>query len=326
MSTCRTVQPVSSGGSEPARVGAVNWRRLIVGPSDGSTRSRGRGQSRRATTWRALPRVRRNSRPGPVTSSSSSSARATRSASESMSEAGTRWPRMLVPRTRTSVKPASARSVSSCSTSKRRGSGSVLPQRPDGSTRAARAWPNSPAMALAKTTDSRPETSRDRTPPSPSACATAWSVAAGPATERGEGVGARVDDGDVVTGLGERDGDATGAPTEVEHLERPAEALRALVGEVAHGRDDGRRPDPSTSLGALLVWHGILRLGTWYAWCRVGFVCVITLVPRASRARVPQLAWRATDGLGGHEPARATWSPDVVTGRLDVGVRRLLEP
>ena len=29
MSTCRTVQPVSSGGRSPARGGGRNWRRLI---------------------------------------------------------------------------------------------------------------------------------------------------------------------------------------------------------------------------------------------------------------------------------------------------------
>ena len=48
MSTCRTVQPVSSGGSAEARSGRANWRRLIGGPR--------RRQSRVARTCRTLPR------------------------------------------------------------------------------------------------------------------------------------------------------------------------------------------------------------------------------------------------------------------------------
>ena len=225
MSTCRTVQPVSSGGSAlgAGRRGelaaahrrtpaAVDARRRCR-----AARAVSRGGRRRADHCRGSAGTRV---PGPVTSSSSSSASAARSASESMREAGTRWPRMLVPRTRTSVKPASASSVSSWSTSKRRGSGSVLPQRPDGSTSAARAWPNSPAMALAKTTASRPETSSERMPPSGRrAAAMARSVAAGSSTnssvpwqqtrstltsgEHGaEGVAVALDAGDVVDDAG----------------------------------------------------------------------------------------------------------------------------
>ena len=44
--------------------------------------------------------------------------------------------------------------------------------------------------------------------------------------ERGEGVRARVDDGDVVAELGERDGEATGAAAEVEDPQGPAELSR----------------------------------------------------------------------------------------------------
>ncbi|GAA2038860.1 hypothetical protein GCM10009740_34220 [Terrabacter terrae] len=82
-----------------------------------------------------------------------------------------------------------------------------------------------------------------------------------------------------MAGLREGDGDSPGAAPEVEDLERSTEPGTALVGDAAHGRDDGRRAKPSTSLGALLVGHGILRRGTWYAWCCACVICIFTLVP-----------------------------------------------
>ena len=50
---------------------------------------------------------------------------------------------------------------------------------------------------------------------------------AGPAQQRGQGVGAGVDDGDPVAGLGQRDGEPAGAPADVDHVQQVVPSRRS---------------------------------------------------------------------------------------------------
>src|SRR5690606_10412108 len=60
----------------------------------------------------------------------------------------------------------------------------------------------------------------------------------GAALERGQCVGAGVEDVDVVSGEGERDGETAGATAEVEHDERTAQLALACGSERMHGVPD----------------------------------------------------------------------------------------
>ena len=126
-------------------------------------------------------------------------------------------------------------------------------------------------------------------------------ASAGPAGERGERVRARVDDGDVVAGPGE--GTATPPvppPRSSTSRGRPSVARRSSatrstavttsegrVPACPGGRDSSGTGSSSGSGRAVRVWS-----------------CALTLVPRTSRARVPQLAWWATQRLIGHQRSR----------------------
>ena len=78
--------------------------------------------------------------------------------------------------------------------------------------------------------------------------------------QRGEGVGAGVDDGDVVAELGERHGEAAGAATEVEDPQRAAELGLLALDEACAATPTPRRsagPSRRRRVGPpLLVGHG----------------------------------------------------------------------
>ena len=74
--------------------------------------------------------------------------------------------------------------------------------------------------------------------PLPSGDAVGDAEVGGAAFERGEGVGTGVDDDDVVTELGERDGQASRTATEVEDPQRAAEVGLTLPDQLAHGVPD----------------------------------------------------------------------------------------
>ena len=164
MSTWRIVQPVSSGGPSSVREGAVNWRRLIrPPPPDPPTHGRAgvRGQSRRATRCSPFPSVRRTH---------------VAARHEELVELGQRSPvgvgvdegcgnevpRMLVPPDLGHGETSAGEQLLDQVEVEALGNGSVRPHRPSASVSAARAWANSPAMALAKTTARRPATRSER--------------------------------------------------------------------------------------------------------------------------------------------------------------------
>ena len=163
------------------------------------------------------------------------------------------------------------------------------------STCSSTPWHSTRSALPGATTSSRPAAS-------PCTRADAATPASrGPALERGERVGAGVDDGDPVAELGQRHGEAAGAAAGVEDVERraPAGAGRrdSLAQHVPHHGGAGRA-------ATAVVGHSRTpeRVST-----------------RAARAGVPELARRLRAFLAGGRLG-------VVAGRLEVGVRRLAEP
>ena len=80
---------------------------------------------------------------------------------------------------------------------------------------------------------------------------------ASPAMERGQSVEAGVDDGDVVTELGKRNGHAAGAAAKIENSQRTAELLLTLEHEGPHGLPDGRGTHGGLNAAATAASHFI---------------------------------------------------------------------
>ena len=114
---------------------------------------------------------------------------------------------------------------------------------------------------------------------------TALGAAAG---QRGQGVGAGVDDGHLVAELGERDREPAGATTEVEDAQRPAQLVLPALDQAAHRGPHRRGPqgrvDAAASVPPLLFGHD----GHLLCW-----VCGCSGQPNGHRGVGPG-GWRAS--------------------------------
>ena len=344
MSTCRTVQPVSSGGSLESRVGRANCRRLIGGPRPASVPGR--------EDVRTLPRSPSSGWSGWWLATSSSSSRAARSASES-SRAGARGRRRRGRRgSATVVRPGAASSAArrarrtAAGRGRRRPSGRRVARgapapgrsgRPGrGPARRRSRWATSrregaagastaamvASAAAGSSTTSRTPWQQTRSTPagrrrrarravSASPCtavtrsATPASAARRASAARASGLGST-----TVTSWpsrGERDGEAAGAAAEVEHPQRPAEVGAAAVREGVERRLDGRRAQPGLGARAAVSATLVGHGGTPSGVRSQRSVrCVVTtLVSGAAGAGVPQLARGQRRGRGlGHHDRR----------------------
>ena len=147
MSTCSTVQPVSSGGSldgrgRGGRTGGGSWCGCPAASGP-----------RREDVPHAAEVAEQAGAPARRLATSSSSSRAARSASESTRAEGTRSLKMRTPWHVDRRRSRAAR-AGRAARSRRTGAaaGRSSPQRPSGAARAARAWANCPARARARTT------------------------------------------------------------------------------------------------------------------------------------------------------------------------------
>ena len=298
MSTCRTVQPVSSGGSLEPRGGGRTGDGSCATPGGVSPGSRGRGGRCRAP--RAAGGRGGGSRPPRARGARCGRPRSRRAAD------GTRSLKMRTPWLSTGVRPWAARRRAHLGLVEPARGGVVVAPAPVGALedRPGRGRTGRPGPGRARRAGAarrrargcprgrgrrrrwpgrcpgrrRPRGCRAGRRGRRPAAAVGAELADGvgvalhrvdplggaglgrPAAQRGQGVGAGVDDGDVVAGRGERDGGAAGAATEVEHPQRAAELGAATGREGVERRLDGGRAQPGLGAraagSATLVGHG----------------------------------------------------------------------